>query len=99
MIELTKLNGNALAINSDLIKTAEASPDTMITLVNGEKLIVRESLAELVERVRSYRTGLLSAVAKRMSSPSGLSVVASVAAFDSADNATSRAASVPEIHS
>jgi hypothetical protein len=33
-----------MVLNSDLIKTAEASPDTMLTLINGEKLIVRESL-------------------------------------------------------
>ena len=44
MIELTRLNGNPMLLNSDLIKTAEASPDTMLTLINGEKLIVREDL-------------------------------------------------------
>jgi hypothetical protein len=44
MIELTRLNGNPMVLNSDLIKTAEASPDTMLTLINGEKLIVRERL-------------------------------------------------------
>ena len=42
MIELTRLNGTPMVLNSDLIKTAEASPDTMLTLINGEKLIVRE---------------------------------------------------------
>ena len=42
MIELTRLNGTPIVLNSDLIKTAEASPDTMLTLINGEKLIVRE---------------------------------------------------------
>ena len=44
MIELTRLNGNPMVLNSDLIKTAEASPDTMLTLINGEKLIVREDM-------------------------------------------------------
>ncbi len=44
MIELTRLNGTPMVLNSDLIKTAEASPDTMLTLINGEKLIVREEL-------------------------------------------------------
>ena len=44
MIELTRLNGAPIVLNSDLIKTAEASPDTMLTLINGEKLIVRERL-------------------------------------------------------
>ena len=41
MIEVTRLNGSTMVLNSDLIKTAEASPDTMLTLINGEKLIVR----------------------------------------------------------
>ncbi len=55
MIELTRLNGSPMVLNSDLIKTAEASPDTMLTLINGEKLIVREEIAEVVERVLAYR--------------------------------------------
>jgi flagellar protein FlbD len=57
-----------MMLNSDLIKTAEASPDTMITLVNGEKLIVREAPAEIVERVLAYRVKLLAAVARRLPS-------------------------------
>jgi flagellar protein FlbD len=52
MIELTRLNGRPMVVNSDLIKTAEASPDTMLTLINGEKLIVREEIAEVVERIQ-----------------------------------------------
>ncbi len=43
MIHLTRLNGNPLVVNSDLIKYAESSPDTMLTLVNGEKIVVLES--------------------------------------------------------
>ncbi len=65
MIELTRLNGTAMVLNSDLIKTAEASPDTMLTLINGEKLIVREELAEVVERIVAYRARLLAAVARQ----------------------------------
>jgi flagellar protein FlbD len=66
MIELTRLNGTAMVLNSDLIKTAEASPDTMLTLINGEKLIVREELGEVVERVLAYRAKLLATVARRL---------------------------------
>ena len=66
MIELTRLNGKTMVVNSDLIKTAEASPDTMLTLINGEKLIVRESLEEVVERVLSFRARLFAAVAQRL---------------------------------
>jgi uncharacterized protein YlzI (FlbEa/FlbD family) len=65
MIELTRLNGRVIMLNSDLIKTAEASPDTMLTLINGEKLIVREDCAEVVERVIAYRARLLASVARR----------------------------------
>ncbi len=66
MIELTRLNGNPMVLNSDLIKTAEASPDTMLTLINGEKLIVREALNEVLERVLAYRARLLATVARRL---------------------------------
>jgi flagellar protein FlbD len=66
MIELTRLNGRPMVVNSDLIKTAEASPDTMLTLINGEKLIVREEIGEVVERVLAYRARLLAVVAKQM---------------------------------
>src|ERR1035441_4015890 len=64
MIELTRLNGTPMVLNSDLIKTAEASPDTMLTLINGEKLIVREETAEGGERVLAYRARLLALVAR-----------------------------------
>ena len=63
MIEVTRLNGNPMVLNSDLIKTAEASPDTMLTLINGEKMIVRETCAEVMERVIGYRARLLARVA------------------------------------
>jgi len=66
MIELTRLNGRAMMLNSDLIKTAEASPDTMLTLINGEKVIVREEIAEVVERILAYRARLLAVIARRL---------------------------------
>jgi flagellar protein FlbD len=55
MIPLTRLNGNALVVNSDLIKYAEASPDTMLTLINGEKIVVLESCEDVVRRTIAYR--------------------------------------------
>jgi flagellar protein FlbD len=66
MIELTRLNGRPIVLNSDLIKTAEASPDTMLTLINGEKLIVREDCNEVVERIIAYRARLLASLARRL---------------------------------
>jgi flagellar protein FlbD len=59
MIELTRLNGGHFTINCDLIKYAEAAPDTMLTLVTGEKLVVLEPCAEVALRIRSYRASVL----------------------------------------
>ncbi|MGC2620014.1 MAG: flagellar FlbD family protein [Acidobacteriaceae bacterium] len=55
MIHLTRLNRNPLVVNSDLIKYAESSPDTMLTLVNGEKIVVLESCEDVVNRTIAYR--------------------------------------------
>jgi len=82
MIELTRLNGKPMVLNSDLIKTAEASPDTMLTLINGEKLIVREECGDVVERVLAYRARLLAAVARRMPPPGDLHKVVSLSSLD-----------------
>ena len=55
MIMLTRLNGPAFALNPDLIERAESTPDTVITLVDGAKYVVAESLLEVVERIRESR--------------------------------------------
>lgn len=75
MIEVTRLNGNPMILNSDLIKISEASPDTMLTLIHGEKLIVRESCDEIVEKVLAYRARLLAAVAARTKAPGDLQLL------------------------
>jgi flagellar protein FlbD len=82
MIELTRLNGNPMVLNSDLIKIAEASPDTMLTLINGEKIIVREETAEVVERVLAYRARLLAQVAKRLPNYGELQRAAALTSLD-----------------
>jgi flagellar protein FlbD len=55
VIILTRLNGRELAVNPDLIERAESTPDTVVTLSDGTKLLVAESLLELVTRVRHWR--------------------------------------------
>ena len=60
MIDLTRLNGHRMVVNCDLIKFAEPSPDTTITLVTGEKLIVLESCDELIQRILLYRATVLA---------------------------------------
>ena len=82
MIKLTKLNGTPMVLNSDLIKTAEASPDTMLTLINGEKLIVREPIDEVVEGILAYRARLLATVANRVPDIGNLARAASIASLD-----------------
>ena len=71
-----------MVLNSDLIKTAEASPDTMLTLINGEKLIVRESCAEVMERVLAYRARLLASVARRLNASGEFERVSALASLD-----------------
>ncbi len=61
MIELTRLNGGRLTVNCDLIKHAESAPDTVLTLITGEKLIVLESCDEISERTLAYRARVLRA--------------------------------------
>ena len=60
MIDLTRLNGHRLTVNCDLIKFVEATPDTTLSLCNGEKLIVVESPGEVVQRVSAFRSGILA---------------------------------------
>ncbi len=59
MVHLTRLNNQPLVVNSDLIKFVEQSPDTLITLVNGEKFMVRESTEEIVRRTIEFRRAVL----------------------------------------
>jgi flagellar protein FlbD len=59
MIDLTRLNGHRLIVNCDLVKFAEATPDTTLTLVTGEKLIVRETCDELLRLIAVWRSQIL----------------------------------------
>ncbi|MBZ5503152.1 MAG: flagellar FlbD family protein [Acidobacteriia bacterium] len=54
MIHLTRLNNQPLVLNADLIKYIENAPDTVITLLTGEKLVVRESADEVLDRIAEF---------------------------------------------
>ena len=54
MICLTRLNGQAFVVNAERIRYVESTPDTMVCCDNGEKLIVREPLQEVVRRAIDY---------------------------------------------
>jgi len=55
MISLHRLNKDKFVLNSDLIETIESTPDTMLTLTTGKKLMVRDTVDEIVERIIKYR--------------------------------------------
>ncbi len=54
MITVTRLNGQEFVLNADLIKLIEQRPDTIITLVNGDHVVVREPSKEVIERVIEF---------------------------------------------
>jgi len=58
VIILTRLGGRQLAVNPDLIERAETTPDTVITMVDGHKLVVVEALDEVVDAVRTWRASV-----------------------------------------
>lgn len=60
MIMFTRLNGLPFALNPDLIERAEATPDTVLTLCDGSKLLIGETVEQLVQRVQVYRAQILA---------------------------------------
>jgi flagellar protein FlbD len=60
MINVTRLNGPAFALNPDLIERIEATPDTVIHLVGGTNYVVVESVEEIVARVRESRAAVIA---------------------------------------
>ena len=55
MITVTRLDRRVVVLNADLIKMIESTPDTIITLVNGDTVIVRDSVEEVVRRATDYQ--------------------------------------------
>jgi flagellar protein FlbD len=73
MIHLTRLNNQSLVLNADLIKFIEKAPDTVITLLTGDKLVVRESVEEVLERVREFQQKFSRRVAPTVVFEKGMS--------------------------
>ena len=55
MIQVTRLNRSTFVLNAEWIETVEATPDTVITMVNGKRFIVTEPVGEIVSRVVEYK--------------------------------------------
>jgi flagellar protein FlbD len=60
VIQLTRLNNQPFAVNSDLIKFIENAPDTVVTLTSGEKIVVLETPETVIEKVIAFRRALLA---------------------------------------
>ncbi len=60
MINVTKMNNINITVNCDLIETIEETPDTVITLTTGKKILVKESRQEIVNLVKLYKKELFS---------------------------------------
>lgn len=55
LITVTRLNKSQVAVNPELIETIESTPDTMISLIDGKKIIVLEKVEEVIEKIITYR--------------------------------------------
>jgi flagellar protein FlbD len=55
MIELTRIKGGKFALNSDQIEILEETPDTIVTMLNGHKYLVKETLSEIIDKIESFR--------------------------------------------
>lgn len=64
MIHLTRLNGEKIMLNSDLIEFLEETPDTIISLTNGKKLVVKESAEDIRREVINFKREIFSRLKK-----------------------------------
>ena len=60
MISLTRLSGAPFALNPDLVERIDATPDTIITLIDGKKYVVAESLPQVATTIRTYRAEVIA---------------------------------------
>ncbi len=60
MITLTRLSGSVFVLNSDLVERIDATPDSVITLVDGKKYVVAETLEEIIDAIRTYRGEIIA---------------------------------------
>ncbi len=70
MIPVTRLNGKQIIINAFLIESMESTPDTIITLTTGKKIIVLEEIADVISLVKSYmrQIGIIGVAARSQDS-------------------------------
>jgi len=71
VILVTRINGAVFALNPDLVERADCTPDTVITLVDGTKYVIAESVPEFIDSVRHYRASLIAQASRLEGEPNG----------------------------
>jgi flagellar protein FlbD len=69
LILVTRLNGPVFALNPDLVERADCTPDTVITLVDGTKYVISESVPEFIALVRRYRASVIASAQRMETDP------------------------------
>ena len=67
MVKLSRINGAEVTVNAELIETVEATPDTIVSLTTGKKLMVVESVDQVIDKVMAYRRSLWAVINDRFS--------------------------------
>jgi len=60
VIQLTRLNGERFALNTDLIERIEETPDTILALIDGTRYVVKEPVDDVIDRVIAFRARVVS---------------------------------------
>ena len=66
MVSVTRLDGSAIMLNVDLMVTIERTPDTLVWLTTGDRIFLRETPEEIVERITRYKQTVVGAAALAM---------------------------------
>ena len=90
MILVTRINGAVFALNPDLVERADCTPDTVITLVDGTKYVIAESVPEFIDSVRHYRASLIAQASRMESDAEPGSHSADLSADEQDDVATAK---------
>lgn len=69
VIVVTRLNGGQFGVNPDLVQRIDSAPDTILTLIDGAKFIVEESMEEVIDRINEHRSVLLARARELTSEP------------------------------
>jgi flagellar protein FlbD len=74
VILVTRINGAVFALNPDLVERADCTPDTVVTLVDGTKYVIAESVPEFIDSVRHYRASLIAQASRLESEPAPIAL-------------------------